>query len=436
MDNLIEPRLLKGFRDSLPKTELEKAKLIRTLEETFQLFGFVPIDTPALEYSEILLGKAGGETEKQVYRFFDHGKRDVALRYDLTVPFARFMASHRSELYLPFKRYHIAKVWRGENTQRGRYREFFQCDFDIVGIDSASADFEILLLMVASMQALGIDNFLVRFSHRGVFNRLLTKLGLTARSVEILRIVDKILKIGERQVEKQLSSLAGKEEIRSILNFITPGKDSAETLKNIVKESGEDNEDTQRLADITSLVQEVSLDETILLDPSITRGLDYYTGAVFETFLLDQPDLGSVCSGGRYNNLTSLYTKERMPGVGSSIGLDRLHTAIRQMESDEHEITKAVLVLCLTEEYLGYYHRLAGSFREAGFQSEVFPEKRKLARQFQYAEMKGIPFAVICGEEERRRDRITLKDLRNRESYEELTVEQTIQELRKLLPDS
>jgi len=197
----IEPKVLKGFRDFLPVKEIERKRIISVLEKNFESFGFVPIDTPVLEYTEVLLGKGGGETDKQVYRFEDNGGRDVSMRFDLTVPFARYMAKNRSDLHLPFKRYHINKVWRGENTQRGRYREFMQCDFDIVGIDTASADFEILLMMRDSMKALNISDVTVHFSHRGIFNRLLGKLNIADNSVEILRIVDKLAKIGEDEVK-------------------------------------------------------------------------------------------------------------------------------------------------------------------------------------------------------------------------------------------
>ncbi|MEW5817093.1 MAG: ATP phosphoribosyltransferase regulatory subunit, partial [Spirochaetota bacterium] len=206
MDKRIRPRVLKGFRDSLPDTEMERRRVQVILERVFESYGFVPIDTPVLEYSEVLLGKGGGETEKQVYRFTDHGRRDVAMRYDLTVPFARFMAEHRQELYLPFKRYHISKVWRGENTQRGRYREFTQCDFDIVGVDSASSDFEILLLMYDSFIALGITDFSIHIGHRGVFNRFLEYIGCLKKSVEILKTVDKLRKIGRKNIHAAMTS--------------------------------------------------------------------------------------------------------------------------------------------------------------------------------------------------------------------------------------
>ena len=250
MSSLIEPRVLKGFRDFLPAREIERRLVSETLEKSFRSFGFVPIDTPALEYTEILLGKGGGETEKQIYRFTDHGGRDVSLRFDLTVPFARFMAAHRAEIPLPFKRYHIAKVWRGENTQRGRYREFTQCDFDIVGSDSPGADFEILLMMRESLMAIGAGDVSIRLNHRGLFNRFLTRLGVFSQSVEILRTVDKLAKIGEAETRELLNALVGKDPAAEILDFIRPRDSWDETFQAMTKAAGGPNEDSERLTSL------------------------------------------------------------------------------------------------------------------------------------------------------------------------------------------
>jgi histidyl-tRNA synthetase len=437
MERLIEPRVLKGFRDSLPESEALKGQVIAILEKSLKLFGFVAIDTPVLEYSEILLGKGGGETEAQVYRFFDHGKRDVAMRYDLTVPFARFMASHHSKLYLPFKRYHIAKVWRGENTQRGRYREFMQCDFDIVGIDSTSADFEILLVMARCMQALDIGSFSIHYSHRGTFNRLLNRLNLNEKSVEILRIVDKLPKLGIKQIQSQLSSVADSEKTKSILNFITIEDSNDRTLAKLESEAGGAAEDTDRLRQLARLITELNLEEYFVLDPSITRGLDYYTGLVYETYLADQEQLGSICSGGRYNNLASLYTDEKIPGVGSSIGLDRLLAAMEGLDQiKDWQSRRSLLILCMDERYLGYYHSLASTLQKAGIIAEVYPEKKKLARQFKYAEKKRYGFALICGEDERNAGHVSLKDLVTRESYENLTLKGVQSKIEELVQKS
>ena len=437
MDDIIPPKILKGFRDSLPDTESAKSRLVRCLERTFELFGFVPIDTPVLEYSEVLLGKAGGETEKQVYRFLDHGGRDVSLRYDLTVPFARFMAAHRSELYLPFKRYHIAKVWRGENTQRGRYREFIQCDFDIVGTDSFSSDFEILLLMVRALEALDIREFHIHYSHRGLFNRLLERLGIADRGTEILRTIDKLSKIGQAEVREMMRSFAENEAVDAILDFGRREESFEKTLSKLRDTLGGDSQETLRLERIRRLMEEMDLADFFILDPSITRGLDYYTGIVFETFLDRNPGLGSVCSGGRYDNLTSLYTTESMPGVGSSIGLDRLFSAMEDLGLvQSNDLHRGLLILCLDENLLGYYHRTASVIRAAGIRVDVYPEKKKLARQFQFAEKKGIPFALICGEEEIKNETYTLKNLNTRESFSDLKVKDLVEMLLTQAPIS
>ena len=433
MNSLIQPKLLKGFRDSLPDTEAARSRLIRRLTEVFESFGFVPIDTPALEYSEILLGKGGGETEKQVYRFLDNGHRDIALRYDLTVPFARFMAQNRGKLYLPFKRYHIAKVWRGENTQRGRYREFMQCDFDIVGVDCLSADFEILLLMTESMRTLGVSEYHIALSHRGVFNTFLRRLGLEEQSQEILRTVDKKQKIGEEKIKEILLPVTGDERGEEILDYIKASGSFKQTLANMVDRAGGESSDTERLSLLGRMIEDMGLESTIRLDPSITRGLDYYTGIVYETYLTNNPDLGSVCSGGRYNDLAALYTRESIPGVGTSIGMDRLLAVdhIRNTLS-EASLPLSLLVMCLDESYLAYYHDLAGKLRRQGVRTEVYPQKSKLSKQFNYAERKKMTFALICGEDERRKGTVTLKDLQSRENYEDLPVDGIAAKMKEL----
>ena len=434
MAELIEPRVLKGFRDFLPDTELERKRVQGILEDTFERFGFVPIDTPVLEYTEVLLGKGGGETDKQLYRFQDNGGRDVAMRFDLTVPFARFMAAHVQELYLPFKRYHIAKVFRGENTQRGRFREFTQCDFDIVGVDSPAADFEILLLMRESFHALGIDRLRIHLSHRGIFNRALQRLGIQEKAVEVLRTVDKIKKIGEEAVREQLVSLAGETAAEEILQFGKPEPDFLSTLNKITELAGGPAEDTERLKQIYQWMVDLGIEGSYLLDPSITRGLDYYTGIVYETFLLDLPGIGSVCSGGRYNDLASLYTKERLPGVGSSIGLDRLLAALEELgKKPERTGVTEVLVFCLEEALFGDYLSLAQTLRKAGFATEVFPEQRKLSNQFSFADKKKIPLGVFLGSEEKSRGVVSLRDLRTRVTYENLTLASLIMKARELL---
>ncbi|MDR1506565.1 MAG: histidine--tRNA ligase [Treponema sp.] len=419
---MIEPKVLKGFRDFLPPQESSRRRLVEKIEKSFRLFGFVPIDTPALEYADILLGKGGGETEKQVYRFSDHGGRDVALRFDLTVPFARFVAEHRSEISFPFKRYHIAKVWRGENTQRGRYREFTQCDFDIVGSDCAAADFEILLMMRNTLKAIGAGELSIRLSHRGLFNRFLEKIGVRDKSVEILRRVDKLAKIGEDQTAAQIAQAAGSESARSIMEFLgsaKPGQTFEETLAALSGFAGK-GPDTDRLADIRTFMNDTGTAETFILDPAITRGLDYYTGIVYETFLKELPGIGSVCSGGRYDNLTGLYSKELLPGVGSSIGLDRLQAALEELgtASAGGTWTRAAIV-CQSAEESGRLQALAEIFRAENIPCDVFLEPKKLSQQFVLAEKKGIAWAVIPGN-----GGITVRNIATRENTEGLSAAQ------------
>jgi histidyl-tRNA synthetase len=431
---LIEPRVLKGFRDSLPEAEIARQAMVSLLTRTFESFGFLPIDTPVLEYAEILLGKGGGETDKQVYRFLDHGRRDVAMRYDLTVPFARFVSAHRHEIPLPFKRYHIAKVWRGENTQRGRYREFYQCDFDTVGVDSPSADLEILLLMGASMRGLGIERFRIHVAHRGALTCLLERLGAAERSVEILRVIDKMTKIGAQAVADQLASLAPAGAVEAILRFVTPGASFDETLASMAAAIGDDDPGLARLAGIRDSLRSLGVLESYHLDPSITRGLDYYTGIVFETFLTDLPQIGSVCSGGRYNDLTSLFSSDPMPGVGASIGLDRLQAALSELGTARGGAsTVHALVLCVDDGLDAHYHAIAQQLRRAGLSAEVYPEKSKLPRQFQFAERKGIPYAVICGGDEKARGVASIKDIKTRESRDDVPEREIGPTLRQML---
>ena len=433
-NNIIEPRVLKGFRDFLPDQELRRKKIENTLIETFETYGFVPIDTPILEYTDVLLGKGGGETDKQVYRFTDHGDRDVAMRFDLTVPFARYMASHRQELYTPFRRYHIGKVWRGENTQRGRYREFAQCDFDIVGTDSVSADFEILLLMKRSLEALGVSRLKIHVSDRHLFTAFLNNLGLAERSVEILRSVDKLQKIGKEEVVSQLSEYTDLSAAEKIVDFITPEKDWHQTMDKCRRLLGGDAWAADRLGLIYQLIKDLDIEETFYFDPSITRGLDYYTGTVFETFLTDYREIGSVCSGGRYDNLTSLYIKEKLPGVGSSIGIDRLITALEHLGvADFARPAVGVLIFCLDPGYISYYYKIAEQLRNKGLTAEVYPEKKKLSQQFQYAEKKGIPCGIFCGEDERQTDTVNVKDLITRESFDKITVEKGIKKIMEIV---
>ncbi len=424
---LIEPRVLKGFRDFLPESAAKRLSIMHRLEKVFVSFGFDPIDTPVLEYREVLLGKGGGETDKQVYAFTDQGGRDVAMRFDLTVPFARFMAAHLNELVLPFKRYHIDKVWRGENTQKGRYREFVQCDFDIVGIDSASADLEILLMMKSAFSALGIHDISFRINHRGIFNRFLETIGETARSGEILRNVDKLGKIGETKVAELLSDIIGDANSAQVLDFIKPENDFLSTLDKLESLAGGACEASLRMREIHAALEETGSAGLFALDPSITRGLDYYTGIVYETFLNRLPGIGSVCSGGRYNNLATLYTKHDLPGVGSSIGLDRLVAALEELgEADYTGNAPDVAVFNLDDKLAAYYHTIAARIREAGLSCEVQLQNQKLGKQFAWAEKRGIHLAVICGEDEKARGKVSVKNMATRENRSMIELSEAV----------
>ena len=428
----IEPKVLKGFRDFLPDAEIIRRSLTERIEDTFRSFGFIPIDTPALEYSEILLGKGGGETEKQIYRFTDNGGRDIAMRFDLTVPFARFTALHRGELTFPFKRYHIGKVWRGENTQRGRYREFTQCDFDIIGSGGAAADFEIILLIKTIFKNLGLDVG-INVNHRGLFNRFLSHIGQSEKSVDVLRAVDKLAKIGEEETLKNLTELTGEADAAKILNFINAKGSFAEILNRITELSGGASPESQRLETLRKYMIDAAgeEDDPFILNPSITRGLDYYTGVVFETFLKEMPDIGSVCSGGRYDNLAGLYSKDKDPisGVGTSIGLDRLLAALESLGKLPAAKTCAAAIACVDADKSGQYQALAQKLRQAGISCEVFTESDKqLAKQFILAEKKGMRYVLIPGENPLD-DKLTLRDLASRQNTE-LSFNEVIEKIK------
>ncbi len=412
----------------MPEAEITRSTLIEKLTDVFRSFGYVPIDTPVMEYSEILLRKSNGETEKQVFRFEDNGGRDVALRFDLTVPFARFTAEHKDELYFPFKRYHIAKVWRGEKPQAGRYREFIQCDFDCVGSDSASSDFEILSLMKAALQAIGVEDITIRMSHRGIFNQFLEKRNLTDKSEDILRTVDKLAKIGKEEVASQLESLTGSNTTaEEILEYITPADTFEQTLTHMEAMAGGESENTSRMREIYAMMEAAGIASSFVLDPSITRGLDYYTGIVYETFLNELPGIGSVCSGGRYDNLAGLYMKEKVPGVGSSIGLDRLIAGLQQL--NKLESRKSFIdaeIFCLDKDMMTEYHRLAQTLRQRGVRCEVFPDPKKLLAQYTVAEKKGIPFGITLKKEDVAGNTVTIKNLATREVFENISLDKAI----------
>ena len=395
---MIEPKVLKGFRDSLPQQELVRQKLMARVQGILQSFGFVPIDTPALEYTEVLLGKGGGETDKQMFRFTDNGGRDVALRFDLTVPLARFVAANQSQLSFPFKRYHMSKVWRGEKPQKGRYREFWQCDFDMVGVDNAQSDFEILLLIHTCLTQMKVGSFRVSVSHRGLLNRFLTGLGIQDRNADVLRAIDKLGKIGRDGVcdilkEDGLSD----DETAKVLDFISIDKSSFRgTLAILIGMFG-DCPEIERLKSLLSMMEACGIQDDFVLDTSITRGLDYYTGIVYETLLLDMPQIGSICSGGRYNNLAGLYTKENLPGVGSCIGLDRLIAALEELKSPiVTDASYADVMVVGLKDNPAWSESTAMKLRALGVRTDSYVGEKGLGQQFAYAEKNGIPYVVTA----------------------------------------
>ncbi len=431
MADLIQPRVLKGFRDILPDAEIMRSDLQEKITKVYRSYGFVPIDTPVLEYSEILLRKSNGETEKQVFRFLDNGKRDVSLRFDLTVPFARFTAEHESELYFPFKRYHIAKVWRGEKPQAGRYREFVQCDIDTVGSDSAAADFEILSIMKAALHEIGVDKIKIHVNHRGIFNRFLEKIGAQEKSEDILRSVDKLAKVGEEEVKKELVEFTGSQEkAGEILKYISGAGDFESTLKMLEEMAGGEGEDTKRMKDIYGMMKAAGIESSYVFDPSITRGLDYYTGVVYETFLDELPSIGSVCSGGRYDNLAGLYTKTKLPGVGASIGLDRLIAGLEQLglTSKKGSYLDAE-IYCMDKNLSVYYQKVANEIRNLGVNVEVFPDAKSMKQQYAVTDAKGIKWGILIGSNEAEKKTLTLKNLVSREQFIDLTSEEAAKKI-------
>ncbi len=400
----IEPRTLKGFRDYLPAAALARERLIDTAKAVYRDFGFAPIDTPALEYTEILLGKGGDESDKQLYRFTDNGGRDVALRFDLTVPFARFAAQYAGELGLPFKRYHVGPVWRGENTQRGRYREFVQCDFDTIGTESPLADQETALVIHELFRRLGFERFTIRVNDRRVLNGLLERLELGERSVAVLRALDKLAKVGPEKVTEELAREAGASAAQAaeVLAFAALGGDSdaiLDQLSALVRGTAVGEAGVASLAGLVSATAAAGVaPERLALDVSIARGLDYYTGVIFETFLGDLPGIGSCCSGGRYDDLASLYTKQRLPGVGASLGVDRLLAAMEELGMvAANSAPCPILVTVFDAAHSGAALVLASELRRAGLGVELYPDPKKLGDQLKYATRRGFRLALVAG---------------------------------------
>jgi histidyl-tRNA synthetase len=404
--SLIEPRTLKGFRDQLPAQALAREKILDIARRVYRSYGFAPIDTPALEYLEILTGKGSEETDKQLYRFKDHGGRDVGLRFDLTVPLARFCAQHIASLGTPFKRYHMAPVWRGENTQRGRYREFMQCDFDTIGTTSPVADLETVLVVNDLLAAIGIGGFTIRVNDRRVLSGILQECGVADRATDVLRSLDKLGKATPEAVGAELEAHGVAADVRTkLLGMAQLGGEPAAVLAALDGLVGSSETGRTGVAALRSLldgVRQAGVPEgRVVIDPSIARGLDYYTGIVLESFLDDLPALGSICSGGRYDNLAGLYTKQSLPGVGASLGIDRLLAGLEELGRLELAETPAeVFLVHFDEAHLADYLRIAARLRADGMAVEFFPEAKRVGQQLKMAVKKGFRVALVIGSDE------------------------------------
>ena len=424
-NQIIQPRTLKGFRDYLPESMIPRERLMEVARTVYCSYGFSPIDTPALEYAEVLCGKGSDETDKQMFRFIDHGKRDVGMRFDLTVPLARFVAQHGNTLGMPFKRYHIGPVWRGEKPQAGRYREFAQCDFDTIGTRSVASDIETGLVIFDLMKAIGFDRFKIRTNNRKVLNGLLQKNDLGDRSVEVLRALDKLAKIGPEKVKAEMMATADASaaQIEGVMQLTEIKGSNQEVLKQLEPlcqghELAEEGfAQLKQLADATAAVG--ITDENLVLDVSLARGLDYYTGTIFETFLDDLPGIGSVCSGGRYDNLAQLYTKQEYPGIGASLGLDRLLAAMEELKMIPAVKTSAdVMVVQFDAENLNTYLQIAASLRRQGIKTEVFPDAKKLKQQLKYADRQGFGAVIVAGKDELDQGKLSVKTMADKNQVE------------------
>jgi histidyl-tRNA synthetase len=422
---LIPPRTLKGFRDHLPESMLVREKMIDTVRSVYQSYGFAPIDTPALEYEEILIGKGGAETDKQLYRFEDHGGRRVGMRFDLTVPLARFAAQHIGNLGTPLKRYHIATVWRGENTQRGRYREFMQCDFDTIGTKSIAADIETALVIHDLMLAIGCDRFKIHVNNRKILTGILQTLGLQDQATAMLRSLDKLGKIGRQGVADEMLASKGitatqVDEVLALTDISGTNDQVLKQLAVLTANVPTAAEGTSQLAEILAALSSVGVPESrIHLNLSIARGLDYYTGTIFETYLDELPEIGSVCSGGRYDHLAEIYTNIELPGIGASLGLDRLQAAMQELVVVDKVATPAeVFIVYFDGERLHEYLKLAKQLRSAGLRVELYAESKKISQQLKYADRRGHQVAIVAGRREFESDSCQLKNLRSGDSQE------------------
>jgi len=435
--NIIKPSILPGFMELLPKDQILFNKIKDTIRKTYESFGFIPIDTPLIEKSEVLLAKGGGETEKQIYRF-TKGDTDMSLRFDLTVPLARYVAQHFADLTFPYRRYHIGKVYRGEKSQRGRFREFYQCDVDIIGNGKLNIiyDAEILSIIYSTFKNLGFKDFTVRVNNRKVLNGFFESLNI-ADTLEVLRTIDKLEKIGEKGVRDELKDLGIVDTtIDKILDFIKiqgSDQEKLEALRALNIESEIFREGIEELETVIGYVKSFGVPEkNFTIDLTIARGLDYYTGTVYETFLDNYPEIGSVCSGGRYDNLAEYYTTQKLPGVGVSIGLTRLFYQLKEaglLESDAPSTFTKVLIVPMDKTYNEYSINVANDLRKEDIVSEVYFEEGKIGKKLNYANKLNIPYVILIGEDEVRKQMVSLKNMKTGDQ-ELITIEEAIKSVK------
>ena len=418
------PRTLSGFMELLPQPQQQMERMMQILRETYALYGFTPLDTPIIEASEVLLAKGGGETEKQIYRF-QKGDADLALRFDLTVPLAKYVALHGGELPFPFRRYQIGKVYRGERAQRGRFREFYQADIDVIGdgkLDITN-EAEIPSIIYQTFTRLGLKRFQIRVNNRKILNGFYAMLGLTEQSGAIMRTVDKLDKIGPDKVRDLLLSDCGlrEDQAAEILKFIAITGSNAEVLAALEGYMGRHELFDTGLSELKTVVKYLAdfgvPEENFAVDLTIARGLDYYTGTVYETTLLDHPEIGSVCSGGRYDNLAEYYTDRQLPGVGISIGLTRLFYVLGEQGMLNPDLPTApadVLVLPMTED-LAPAISLSTRLRGAGVRTQLYTEQKKFKAKMNYADKIGVPYVIFLGDDEIAAGVVACKDMKTGE---------------------
>ena len=435
MTQIVKPSTLPGFMELLPQDQILFNEMLDTIKRNYEKHGFLPIDTPAIEKSEVLLAKGGGETEKQIYRF-QKGDTDMSLRFDLTVPLARYTVEHFHELSFPFRRYHIGKVYRGEKAQKGRFREFYQCDIDVIGNEKLAIenDAEMPVVIYHIFKELGFDNFTIRLNNRKILNGFYSELQIED-TVSVLRTVDKIDKIGKAAVKKELEENGVSSEAADrILEFISidgSNKEIFEALEGLNVADEKFNEGLLELKKIVEFIEAYGVDEkNYKVDLKIARGLDYYTGTVYETTLDDYPKVGSVCSGGRYDNLANNYTDKKLPGVGISIGLSRLFYQLNEAKIIEAEKKSLVDVLVIPmDDQMIDAIKLVAELREKGVSIVLYTEQAKMGKKFKYADNLDIPYTIVVGEEEVKTKKYALKNMTTGDQ-EELSVDEIVEKLK------